>query len=573
MKRKIIINCVIIITLGLLGIGIYTGMLAREVLPALVKIVKAVPPKMWIGFLFKLLILTGLMGYITKLVNAKRERILNGEIDYNFDNDYILIVGYDFQTKPLIKLVLSNTNIAHILLITDRDVRTIRTEMFTELTKKELKRLVYMRRSLALASTYAGLRIRGAQAVYILGDEGVSGRDGIVLRASEMLAAKAGAETKIVTDVPVKAYLQFDDPGVYSQMRSQELPMDQKDADGVALFDLEVLNYYNSWVWKCWSEKDSADGDDVYLPIRFKSGAESVELFVIGSGKAMKAVVDSAITLMNYGDDTRHCRLTVVSDHSAEILPSNDVIRELPELEIVDYPMRDLSRQVAAKMLEATNNKKCAVTVVIVEDASEKSVRTYLNLPFALRNEEISVLLWMGSQSRNIPEKRLIKVVGDKTNLRYFGMTDCLPWLDSTRSAIGADVNYYYSVHKQLPFGIDTSLINVAKKLWDEEVAASEWKGSERWKKWSSINSSGSFKEKATLIAGRKLTPELQFKLLKAEHNRWWAERLLSDWRVGVRDDSRRIHPNLVSFEELDEPTKDIDKICIAAMARQGFIG
>lgn len=152
-------------------------------------------------------------------------------------------------------------------------------------------------------------------------------------------------------------------------------------------------------------------------------------------------------------------------------------------------------------------------------------------------------------------------------------MTDCLPWLDSTRSAIGADVNYYYSVHKQLPLGIDTSLINVAKKLWDEEVAASEWKGSKRWKKWSSINSSGSFKEKTTLIAGRKLTPELQFKLLKAEHNRWWAERLLSDWRVGVRDDSRRIHPNLVLFEELDEPTKDIDKICIAAMARQGFIG
>ncbi len=573
MKRKIIVNCVIIIALGLLGIGIYTGILTRKVLPALVKIAEAVPPKMWIGFLFKLLILTGLMGYITKLVNAKKERFLNGEIDYNFDSDYILIVGYDFQTRPLIKRLLSNTTVAHILLITDRDVCTIRTEMSTELTKKELKRLMYMRRDLALASTYAGLRIRGTQAVYILGDEGVSGRDGIALRASEMLALKAASESKIATDVPVKAYLQFDDPGVYSQMRSQELPMDRKDVDGVALFDLEVFNYYDSWVWECWSEKDSADGNDVYLPIRFKSDAESVELFVIGSGKAMKAVVDSAITLMNYGESTRHCRLSVVSDRIAEILPSKDVIQELPELEIVDYPMRDYNRLVAARMLEVAGNDNCVVTVVIVEDAYEKAVRTYLNLPFALRNQEISVLLWMGSQSRNIPEKRLIKIVGDKTNLRYFGMTDCLPWLDSTRNAVGADINYYYSVHKQLPLGVDASLTNVAQELWNEGASVSEWKSIKRWKKWSSINSSGSFKEKATLIAGRKLTPELQLKLLKAEHNRWWAERLLSDWRVGVRDDSRRIHPNLVPFEELDESTKDIDKICIAAMARQGFVG
>lgn len=573
MKRKIIIRTVIAIVIGLVLVGVSTDVLPAKFSIVLKKVVMAVPPRMWIGLLFKFLILTGLMGWITKTVNARKERFLNGEVDFRLDNNYSLIVGYDFQARPLIKRLLSHSPSSRVLLITDRDVRSIRSEMATELTKKEAARLMCMRRDLALADTYSGLRIRGADAVYVLGDEGVSGRDGIVLRAAEMITAKTLAEQKLENDASVKAYLQFEDPGVYSQMCSQELSMDCKDSDGMALFDLEVYNYHDSWVWRCWSEKGSADGEMPYLPLRFKAGAEDVELFVIGSGKAAKAVVDSAITLMNYGDEMRRCRLSVVSDRIAEILPPDDVIKELPELEIVDYPMRELNRQVTAKMLEAAADERRAVTVVIVEDAPEKSVKTYLNLPFALRSKEISVLMWMGSQSRNILEKRLIKVTGDRTLLRYFGMTDCLPWLESGRSAVGADVNFYYSVHKELPLGVDPVLTRKAKSLWNEDAAAVEWKGCKRWKKWSSINSSGSFKEKAALIAGRELTPELQLRLLKAEHNRWWTERLLGDWRVGKRDDARRIHPNLVPFDELDDFTKDIDKICIAAMARQGYVG
>lgn len=572
MKKRIIKAIVFVVIGVLIYIGIRTGVIVETILPALKKVLKAVPPKMWIGLLFKLLVLTGLMGYITKLVNARKERFLNGEVDYKFDHDYTLIVGYDFQARPLIKRLLRE-GASCVLLITDRDVRSIRAEMATELTKKEKKRLLYMRRDLALAETYAGLRIRGSDAIYVLGDEAVSGRDGIVLRASEMIAAKAASEARQESEAPIKTYLQFDDPGVYSQMCSQELSMDRKDADGTALFDLEVFNYYDSWVWKCWSEKDSTDGDSPYLPLRFKADSEGVDLFVVGSGKAVKAVVDSAITLMNYGEDTKHCRMTVISDRLSEVLPPDDAIAALPELEVADIPMRDLGRVGTAKMLEAATDEKRAVTVVIVEDEPEKSVKTYLNLPFALRNKEISVLMWMGSQSRNLPEKHLIKVVGDRTSLRYFGMTDSQPWLENGRMAVGADVNFYYSVHKELPLGVDTTLTGKAIELWNESSAAEEWNSCKRWKKWSSINSSGSYKEKAALIAGRRLTPELQLKLLKAEHNRWWAERLLGDWRVGVRDDTRRIHPNLVPFEELDDFTKDIDKICIAAMARQGYIG
>ena len=504
-------------------------------------------------------------------MNQHRDRRAFGEQECELSEDYVLVVGYTFQAKALVRRLLGTPGI-RILLMTSRDVPGIHADLVTEFSRQEMNRLAIIRRDPSLASSYSALRIRGARQIYILGDEGVAGRDGIVLRASEMIAAKAASEDRMEGDVPVKAFLQFEDPGIYAQLRSHELPMDGADAAGNVLFDLEVFNYYDSWVWKCWSEKDSQDGADPYLPLRFKPDAERVELFVIGSGKAVKAIADSAITLMNYGDDARQCRLTVVSDCAHEVLPPEDAVAALPELVVAERPLRDLGRKVAAEMVAAASDEKCAVTVVIAEDAPEKAVKTYMGLPFALRNKDVSVLLWMGAQSRNLPAKQLVKVGGDCTRLRYFGMSDCQPWLEIDRSAIGADVNFYYSVHEQLPKGVDRALAGTARKLWDEKKALGEWKACRRWKKWASINSCGTFKEKAALIAGRELTADLQLRLLKAEHNRWWTEHLLGDWRLGERDESRRLHPNLVPFEDLDDFTKDIDKICIAAMARQGFI-
>ena len=512
---------------------------------------------------------------MTRWLQNRKDRFINGEVEYRLRNDYSLVVGYNFQVKPLIKKLLCSDENLTVLLMTDRNVRSIRLEFATELTKDEIGRLLFMRRDLAVDRSYQNIRIRGARSIYLMGDEECPGRDGIILRASEMIAAKATSEQRLESDAPVSAFLQFENPNIYSQMRSQELLLDRKDADRRAIFDLEVFNYYDSWVWKCLSEKDSSDGNDPYLPIRFKPDAERVELFVIGSGMAVKAVVDSAITLMNYGDDTRHCRLTIVSDRVSEIMPPDDVIASLPELELVDYSLKDLNRKVAADMVDAAMDEKCAVTVAIIEDSPEKSMRTYMNLPFALRNKEISVLLWLETQTRNLTEKPLVKIDGDRTELRYFGMTDCPPWFGSNRQAMGVAVQYYYTDccgDKRMPKGTDVSLISVAKELWDEDKAKQEWKNKERWRKWSSICSAGSFKEKMSIICGRALTSELQLKLLKAEHNRWWAERLLADWRPGKRDNDRRLHPNLVPFEKLDELTKDVDKLSIAAMAQQGFI-
>jgi hypothetical protein len=64
--------------------------------------------------------------------------------------------------------------------------------------------------------------------------------------------------------------------------------------------------------------------------------------------------------------------------------------------------------------------------------------------------------------------------------------------------------------------------------------------------------------------------------LSKIEHNRWWANKLLSGWTFGTKEDGRlKQHPDLVEYEELDEPTKDWDRDAVRNMrhllARDGI--
>ena len=543
---------------------------------------------------------------VNALLHWKEQQKINGEKSYNLKDKYFLVVGYDRQTKALIMRLLAK-KAAPVLLITGKDVLAIRKELRGEvekivgkllLSKRIVKglasifgfdlweRMFYVRRDLSDECTYSNLVISKAEEIYLMGDEGEPGRDGIVLCASEIIAKKLLAERQSVFNPvslpgdavipPIKAYMQIEDVRIYSQMCTHELPMDLT-LNNYPLFDLEVFNYYDSWVWKCWSEKDSKDCDgEKYLPIRFKPNTERVELFVVGSGKAMKPVVDAAITLMNYGNDTKKCCLSVVSDRAYDVLPPTDAINELPELEVKEYKMSELNRSVAEHMRRVVSDEKTAVTIVILEDDPVMVNKTYLSLPFIVRSSDVSVLLWMEMHSKRLTSKKLIKVDGDVTRIRYFGMSDILPWIDSDRHEVGKNINYYYAICDKLPWYEDTSLASVAQNLWDESLASESWSKCARWEKFSSINSAGSLKEKASIIKNEGFSLKLQMIVLKAEHNRWWAERLLGDWRfmcgIDCKIVSKRLHPDLKPFDQLKEGTKDYDKVCIAAMARQGFI-
>jgi RyR domain/TrkA-N domain len=66
---------------------------------------------------------------------------------------------------------------------------------------------------------------------------------------------------------------------------------------------------------------------------------------------------------------------------------------------------------------------------------------------------------------------------------------------------------------------------------------------------------------------GVSLTDRDVEKLAKAEHRRWMNERMAKGWRHGpVRDNDRKLHPDLVDWEYLSEESRDKDRSAVRAI-------
>jgi hypothetical protein len=63
--------------------------------------------------------------------------------------------------------------------------------------------------------------------------------------------------------------------------------------------------------------------------------------------------------------------------------------------------------------------------------------------------------------------------------------------------------------------------------------------------------------------------PEELEELSRAEHDRWMAAKLLDGWRYGApRDDVAKLHPDIVPYDDLSEPRKDLDREQIRVITR-----
>ena len=65
------------------------------------------------------------------------------------------------------------------------------------------------------------------------------------------------------------------------------------------------------------------------------------------------------------------------------------------------------------------------------------------------------------------------------------------------------------------------------------------------------------------------LTPDELEELSRAEHDRWMAAKLVQGWTFGaVRDDAKRLHPDIIPYDDLSEAIKDLDREQVRIMAR-----
>lgn len=522
------------------------------------------------GWLLGIVCFSFITSAIVNFIGNRRRAIELGRTRYCF-HEHGLVIGWDFQGAALVRSLLNEQGVPEVLIVSEQDASPIRAELKKSLSPGELSRVFIYNGSIADRTLLRAACPECCNVIAILGDAGRWDRDGSNLCAERVLHNRI-KEKRVGQTEPIRLYLHLEDPLIFGQVRANRLPAEE---DGI--FDVSIFNFYESWAWRCWSEQNSDDGEPEsrYLPIRHRPGTDRAELFVLGAGQMGQSFVGLALTLMNYGIDRRHCRVTVFDDRKGadDFLPKADVLAELPEVEVVFVPCSGGSAQADAIMLEAARREDTSVTVVIANREPVAAIRAYAALSSALRNCNISVLLRQSTPRANCPDKEYVQADGERAVIRYFGMTDVLPWFGGDRRSCGQAVEFYYGILDQLRPLSGRELAEKALSSWNGSAAENAWRKIERWQKWSSVNSGDSFKEKAFAFPDCASNPVSCTALLHAEHNRWWTERMLQGWRYApVRDNANRQHPLMVRFDDLDKTIQSNDKINLAAMFQCGFL-
>lgn len=536
------------------------------------------------------LVLCGFVtGSIVNAFNGRRNSIKSGQTRYKF-KDHGLILGWDFQGVSVVQSMLQpQKDIKEILIVSETSAAEITATLKKILNTSQLKNIYIYNCSVNIIENIWELQAEFARTIVILGEQNHADKDGEALHTEQLLQdhirGKITADTKEhFTNLPIKLSLHLEDPVLYLHARSEENGFVEDD-----IIDIELCNFYESWAWYCWSKANSADNSGApYLPLRHKRGSTRVELFVIGSDSMAQTLVNYAIPLLNYGENSKH-RITLfdADGDGEDWLPKRQVADSLPEVEIVSKRCSGGSNEAGDIIYEAAMREDTSVTVVIAVPGADAAVKAYAALSHLIRRRKISVLIRQSTECVNCIRKGLLQTCGDHAEIRYFGMMDILPWMDSCRGEYGRDINYSYKIISEVIAESDLkqteppekflAILNTAlrrpygKEQQDE--AEKQWQGILRWKRWSSISTGDSFKEKAFAFPDCTSNAENCVVFLRAEHNRWWAERLLAGWCFAEkRDNSEFLHPDLKEFEKLSAETQCYDLLGIVAMKNAGLL-
>lgn len=525
-------------------------------------------------------------GAVANAFAGRKEKIDAGLVRYRF-RDHGIVFGWDGQGPACVKELLKTCRDKDVLVVCGAPASDIRDELARTLSPDDLRRVyVCNGRVAADESLLADSRPELARRIVVLGERDGKDGDGAALHVARMVRRRIEAEASAREpgDPPVEVFLHVEDPAFYLQSLSVESDV---LAGGVGPVDLDVFNRFESWAWRCWSKKDARDGGpdgsgDAYLPLRHRPDAKRVELFVVGAGPVGPTMARYALPLMNDGTEGRHNRVTLFGCAAEDraLLPERTALDALPECEVVFRDEDGLSDEANAAMFAAASDPDAAVTIVVAAPDADAAVRAYAGLANELRRLDVSILLWQPTESDKLPPKAFLQTAGDRAKLRFFGMADVLPWMDAERQKAGSAAHFFYSVACDeikgvaLPATDDPGFAASARAIWEknEDLARELWRPVARWERWSSVNAADSFREKAASFPDFERDASVRARLLRAEHDRWWTERLLAGWKKDKKKNKDAfLHPNLVPFDELDHFTKELDRAPIAAMVALGF--
>jgi hypothetical protein len=548
-----------------------------------------------------------LISIFNNILQSRIDRVKNGQVHYVFNN-HVLIIGYGRMVISLVRQVAENTKYdgCEIVLQTVRKVPDVHHELFSNLPAQIEKRVTVVSGNRNSAEDLEKLQPECCREIILPGENDEYDHDSLNIKCLEVIAGILKARGRATA---VRCHVLFEYQSTYAVFQQQDL------LDIRAHVDFVPFNFYENW-----AQKVLVDGKFV-IPGREKGAQEivyprldrepvtadspkHVHLVILGMSRRGVALGIQAAHLCHFPNFVTRgirTRITFIDDSAdREMNFLQGRFRHL--FSEVEYAYRDMTtgetqnssapeekftdlrfefvkgrveqpavQELLAEWADKSRHPDKLLTVAVCFHSSPAAIAAGLYLPEEVYTNEIPVFI---RQETSYCTLSLLSQSAGEGYCKYrhvkpFGMIDHACDLEKAADVLPMRVNYVYVSyfrHKRLP---ETIPDGEAQALWRDLSVAHKW--------------SNRFNANMLDIKIRSLSPDRPFEeqietLARTEHNRWCIEKLLMGYRrmtdkdkllhktPGELKNHYFIHTDICAFDELDESTKEIDRIISKAL-------
>lgn len=271
--------------------------------------------------IFGVFLLNGiLVSAIVSWVEKRSERWKSGELRYDVKrwfqcsfalDNYVVVIGGNEMVPELVKQILSDDNLSYVLVMTNRNVQSLRKTFVSLLGKNEEKVVIYHGER-TLKEDLSHLQIERAKKIYVIGeqldiDQSGSHHDVKNMECVKLMSQLLGGNEVYLNDIksskqPILCRVMFEYQSSFSVFQFTDV-----DSDISSVLDFRPFNYYETWaqnVFICPTLKVDVEKDN-YLPLEgcdpiTKDSKDTVHLIVVGMSRMGIAMAMEAAHIAHY---------------------------------------------------------------------------------------------------------------------------------------------------------------------------------------------------------------------------------------------------------------------------------
>lgn len=386
-----------------------------------------------------------LISTISNIIERRVDAIKSGKVTYYKIKQHYVIIGFCDTTISLIKEICRKDKNSFLLLMSGQDSVTIRSAIQSHLSKEDEARVIIYFGNIESEEELARLNIHLANEVYILGDEGMMGRDSKSIESVHKVSKLRGNP---MGKPLLNVYVQFDRIPSYSNIQKLVLPKEYVCYEDVPNIYFRPFNYFENWARQLWSLY-SVENNYGFKPLFYKpltmspdngrlvpdNGTSFVHLVIVGFNRMGRSLFLEALRVChytNYDDGVEldrqvRTKITIIDKNMNDLLPYFKAQFPYLDTQIFDININYMNADVCSQevrdfLVGLSSDVDCMPTIAVCVSEPDMSLSLGLNLPPQIYEKNIPVLI---RQEIQTDLGRLINSDSGKfRNVNIFGMLD-----------------------------------------------------------------------------------------------------------------------------------------------------